>query len=300
MSGIDKVRAKEELDKLCRAFGDLGIPLSADKIVGPAREITYLGISINSIEMTISVPDDKYGEILELLPKWWNRKTCTKQELQSLVGKLNFVCQVVRPGRTFLRRLIDLIPSVKKTHHHINLNAEARADLEWWMEFLPQWNRRSIIPDSLEIVNTDFKLFSDASATIGFGAIWGKAWVQGRWSAKNSHWSIDTKELFAILAEVVTRGHMWAGRRLVMITDNLPITQAWQAGTSKSKELMAVLRKIFLLAAKGGFCISLKHIFGHHNTIADSLSRFKVQQFRRLHPDADPIATKIPMEVWNL
>ena len=37
-----------------------------------------------------------------------------------------FACSVVVPGRTFLRRLIDLTKGIKKAHHHIRLNKDAR------------------------------------------------------------------------------------------------------------------------------------------------------------------------------
>ena len=71
------------------------------------------------------------------LQKWNNRRTCTKRQLKSLIGKLGHICKVVRPGRMFSRRLIDLSTSVKRMHHHITMNALARADIQWWMEFLP-------------------------------------------------------------------------------------------------------------------------------------------------------------------
>ena len=261
--------------------------------------ITHLGITIDSNNMSISIPEDRYNEIMTMLPTWLHKKTCTKKQLLSLIGKLSFVCKVIRPGRTFLRRLIDLSTTVQKLHHHINFTADARADIAWWMEFMPQWNRRSIIPDCFEISNEDFTLFTDAS-TSGFGAIWGNAWIQDTWHDNTSSWSIDTKELFAIYAAAVTWGDTWAGKRIVFNTDNLPITQAWQSGTSKSKPLMCILRKTFLLAAKKGFSLSLKHIFGIYNSVADALSRFKVRRFRTLQPTADHVATPIPAEVWNI
>ena len=91
-------------------------------------------------------------ELLQLLPKWRDRRTATKQQLLSLIGKLHSICLVVKPGRLFLRRLIDLSTTVKKNCHHINLNSSARADMQWWQEWLPSWNSTSIIP---RIAHTD-------------------------------------------------------------------------------------------------------------------------------------------------
>lgn len=49
---------------------------------------------------------------------------------------LNYACSVVPPGRTFLRRLINLTIGLKMPHHHRNFNLEAKADLKAWQVFL--------------------------------------------------------------------------------------------------------------------------------------------------------------------
>ena len=59
------------------------------------------------------------------------------------MGSLNHACKVVRSGRAFLRRMLDLLHSVKGPPDSpvpIWLNAAFRADLAWWREFLHDWN----------------------------------------------------------------------------------------------------------------------------------------------------------------
>ena len=91
----DQQVANQDLNKLCEAFQELGIPLSEEKIIGPLNKIVYLGIEINSETLSISVPEDKYQEIISILPMWLNKRSCTKQQLLSLIGKLSFVCKVI-------------------------------------------------------------------------------------------------------------------------------------------------------------------------------------------------------------
>ncbi len=68
-------------------------------------------------------------------------KVCRKKELQSTIGSLVHACKVVvNPGRTFLRRLIDLLVVTKKPYHHIRLTWDVRSDIEWWHRFAAQWN----------------------------------------------------------------------------------------------------------------------------------------------------------------
>ena len=198
--------AKEHLGRFLEVFELLGIPVALDKLVGPATDMIFLGIQIDTVNFLISIPEEKMNEVMELLPKWFSRRTCKKRELLSLVGKLNFFATVVRPGRIFIRRLIDLSTTVKELHHYVTLNSEAKNDIHWWCEFLPSWNRSSIIPDPMTIKSTDIKLFTDASKTKGFGAIMVTRWIQSRWPPSFADEDIDFKELFAIVAATVTWG----------------------------------------------------------------------------------------------
>ena len=216
-----------------------------------------------------------------------------------LIGKLSFVSKVVRPGRIFLRRLITLSTSAKRLHHHIYLNKESQADIQWWIKFLPTWNQHTIIPESFTIKNSDLKLFTDAS-NIGFGAIYKNSWIQASWPQSYIDHSIDFKELFAIVAATLTWGHQWQGKRIIFITDNLPITQIWHSGSSSSPPLMSLIRKLFFIAAKLQFSVSLKHILGSFNPIADSISRFQMVRFHSEAPHADILSTPIPPAIWDL
>ena len=291
--------AEEELKKLCKAFKDMGIPLAPEKITGPREVVTYLGIEINSRNLTMAIPRDRFDELMEILPWWKRRKTCIKQQLLSLIGKLSFICKVVQPGRIFLRRLINLSMSVEKLHHHIKLNQQALADIDWWHQFLPTWSQRSLIPESFKITSSDLKLFTDASS-VGFGAIYGDAWIQGKWLEEQKGYSIDFKEMFAILAAALTWGATWERKRIVFVTDDLPIVQIWHIGSTQARSLTVLVSKLYLLAAQIGFCVSFKHILGNYNPIADSLSRFQESRFREVAPNADTTATRVPEAAWKL
>ena len=234
------------------------------------------------------------------MPKWCHRRTCTQVQLQSLVGKLHFFSKVIRPGRIFTRRLIDLIYTVRKPTHHITLTKFAKEDIHWWCELLHSWNQSSIIPETFRILSTDLKLFTDAAKLKGLGAVMGTAWIMAAWSPHWTHVDIDFKELFAIVVAAMTWGHAWAGKRIVFVTDNKPITQIWASGQTPSHNLMLLIRKLFIFAASNQFLVSFKHISGIHNQAADALSRFQVSRFRQLVPDADEQPTAIPENVWEI
>ena len=291
--------AVKQLEVLCQAFKDMGIPLALNKIVGPTTCIEFLGTGIDSELMMMFVTEEKYSEAVTNLRKWKGKRSCTKQQLLSLIGKLSYISKVVQPGRIFLRRLIHLSTTVEKLHHHVTLNLEAKADVDWWGQFLPSWSMSTLIPDTRSISSSDLLLYTDA-CNYGFGAIFGNSWIQGEFDGLSESHSIDFKEFFAIVAAVMTWGSEWAGKRIVFHTDNLPITSIWQSGSTPSKDIMTLVRKLYFVAAENEFSVSFKHIQGVHNPIADSLSRFQGARFRQLAPTADNNPSRMPPSVYNL
>ena len=145
-----------------------------------------------------------------------------------MIGSLSFACKVIKPGRMFLRRLIDLSTSVHRLNHHICLNAESRADINWWLEFLPSWNGRERI-QTHPVTSHALKLFTDASL-LGFGAVYKDRWFSQAWPPTFKEYHINFLELFAIVASVFTWGKDWSNQQIIFYTDNLSITQGFFPG----------------------------------------------------------------------
>lgn len=105
----------------------------------------------------------------------------TLKELQSLIGSLNFACSVIAPGRAFLRRLIDLTRGAILPHHFIRLRHEVKVlrRLRVWLSFLSSFNGISSFRDDNWCNSNKLNLFTDASGSIGFGAIFGRECAMG-------------------------------------------------------------------------------------------------------------------------
>jgi len=138
------------------------VSVAVDKLEGPDQTITYLGIQIDSVQQMIQLPADKRGSLVTTVEAWLARKKCKKRDLLFLIGSLSFAYKVVKPGRMFLRRLIDLSSSVASLHRYVDLNCGARSDLVMWSEFLAIWNGRCFISYSQESAPS-LELFTDAS-----------------------------------------------------------------------------------------------------------------------------------------
>lgn len=149
--------------------------------------------------MEIRLPDDKLARLRLTIQKWKTRKSCTKRDLLSLIGQLNHACKVVRYGRTFLRRMINLSTCAKELHHHIRLNVSFRSDLQWWATFLPLWNGVSMMAVARR-AHPEATIVSDASGNWGCGEYNSKGeWFQFQWPTAWTTVHITIKELLPIV-----------------------------------------------------------------------------------------------------
>ncbi len=61
--------------------------------------------------------------------------------------------------------------------------------------------------------------------------------------------------------------------------------------------LMHLVHALFFVAAKYNFHVTITHIAGVDNSIADALSHFLMQKFHQLAPDADKEPTVAPTQL---
>ena len=275
------------LKAIDQAATEIGIPLSPEKCVGPTTCLIFLGIELDSVRMTARLPADKHTELIQLLEEWATKRSCRLKDLQSLVGKLSHACAVVPQGRTFLRRLLDLLKGhSSKQSRFIRLNKECKLDIDWWRTLLPTWDGVFFfdLPEWAPV--PDLFISTDASGSKGYGAFYSGEWFNGSWSAAQQPLSIAYKELFPIVIACYVWGNKWRCRRIQFCCDNQSVVAVITSGTSKDSHLMQLLRELFLCAASFNFTVTARHVPGKENTIADSLSRFNMQVFRQMAPQA--------------
>ena len=127
-----------------RVCDALDLPVAPEKVDGPSSYILFLGIGIDTKAMELRLPHNKLARLLQSLKGWQTHRACTKRELLSLIGVLQHAVTIVRPGRCFLRHMIDSACRVAQLHHHIRLDRGFRSDVMWWLEFTKVWNGRSL------------------------------------------------------------------------------------------------------------------------------------------------------------
>jgi len=287
---------------LTMIFKRLNIPLSEHKTVGPVNKLEYLGIILDSTEMKASLPQDKLSRINCVLHTFYKRDKCTKRELLSLLGHLNFACRVIPAGRSFISRLLETATSVKKLHYRVHLNTNCRADICMWQYLLAHWNGVSFFLDNNITKAHDMYLFTDAAGSTGFGGFYKNQWFQGTWPDElrietNPEISIAFQEMYPVVVAAMLWGCHWECKRIMFYCDNQATVHIINKGRSKSPAIMKLMRRLVITAGLYNFSFVAEHVPGVKNSIADALSRFQMSRFRELAPHAQEQPCQVPCNV---
>ena len=286
---------QNNLDIMLQTCAEVGFAVNPRKVKGPSTVLEFLGIVIDTNRMELRISEERLCNILDELENWRGKKRGKKRDILSLVGKLLFIAKVVRSGRSFVRRLIEVSKKVKNLNHSVRLNKQFQADITWWLTFLPKWNGVGLMYDRDWTTSVDIELFTDASNLAMAG------YYQGAWFVElvgDRKESISWREMYAVVQAAATWGVQWSGKRILFHVDNLCVVHVLRSGTSKSPSLMDLVRALLFIAATYQFDFSAEYIGTHDNCIADSLSRLDFHRFWRLVPIADSTMTTPQLSSW--
>ena len=136
-------------------------------------------------------------------------------------------------------------------------------------------------------------LFTDASRSLGYGAVFDSHWFFGKWPARWIGQNIIVLEMFPIVISLPF------GRRNFLInvlcfTNNLGLVEVITTKTTKDKNLLVLLRALVLQCLKYNILFKAIHIPGLLNVKADALSRLQVTKFKSLGQGMDPEPAVVP------
>ena len=284
----------------------LGVPIANDKTVWPTTVLVFLGLELDSMLLQVRIPTDKIKQIVTLIEEILNKKSITLKTMQSIIGLLNFMCRAIVPGRPFCRRLINSTRGITKPYHHIRISKGLQQDLKTWLTFFKKFNGISMFHDKYWSSNGDVCLFTDSSAAIGngFGAYFKGKWTCGKWPVawhlQGLTADITLLEYFPILVAIYIWGDQLRNKKVNLRCDNASVVSIINTQTSKSQKIMVLVRALTLKCLEFNLVLKAEHIAGVKNDIADSLSRFQLERFRKLAPTAEEHPVTVPKHLWNI
>ena len=273
--------------KLKKLLQELGLTISQNKLVAPTTKCVCLGIEVDTVNSTLSIPQQKLAEILAVCQQWLNKTQCTRKELQSLLGSLLYIAKCVRYSRNFLNRMLNLL---RQTNNGttINLTPDFIQDLAWFLNFAPKFNGTSYFNHA----HVHAKIELDASLE-GLGAyfndqIYAIPLVRGY-----NHFHIVQLEMLNVLVAVRVWANQWKGKTIVIACDNQAVVSVINTGKTKDVVLAAIARNIAMEVALADINLRLIHILGKNNIVADSLSRYYTSDLHKSN-----IKNLLPQATW--
>ena len=196
-------------------------------------------------------------------------------QLSQFIGKLNATAQAIQVAPLFYRALqANLQEALAVGNQNYNqmlpLGTEAQEELRWWQHHLTQWNGKTTIRKSVQIV-----IQSDASLS-GWGAVCNGVSTGGSWTPQEQLLHINCLELLA--ADLALKSFLKDQQRaavLLQLDNSTAVAYINNLGGTISPALTALARTLWLWALERDIAITAQHIPGVSNTVADCESRME-------------------------
>lgn len=284
-----QAQCQQDLTRALRILQRLGWAVQHDKLEGPAQLLPFLGVLIDTRLRRLSIDPERMEllalAITEILAAH-DDHALSFRTVNSLVGKLNWVAEVMIAGRPRVKRIRDCMhrgkwswsrQHTRRFNPKVVLSPEAIEDLHWWRS-LCQAHAQPGAPSpwvpfwSTERMAT-CRIFSDASGDGGFGVVFEDTVYHGSWADWTLQHSSGFKELLPILFALDCLGPRLRNHIVVFTTDNLGNAFALNKGSSRSPDSFRLIFRIFEIAAMYNIYLVADWIPREWNVFADYITK---------------------------
>ena len=301
------------IDETITLLTSLGFSISVAKSsLIPAQQIQFLGFTLDSTSMLVTLGEGKASHIKSLVQELVNSDFVSIRHLAIVLGTLAATLPANRYGQVYIKQLEQdkakaLYEYGFKFEGTYEVTERARKDLLWWLARLDSVSRPIALP------NPAFSIFTDASF-LGWGCHLPKQNIRTglRWGPGDHHQDINYLELKAVLLSLqacckhVTHSHI-----LVQSDNTTTVVSINRQGSTHSTNCNNITRKIWQWAIGSNNWLSATHCPGRFNTQADEASRLfndstewsiSRNVFRRITallgtPDVDLFASQLNYKV---
>ena len=210
----------------------------------PTNIITYLGMVIHSVPMMAFPTQDRVDRMRKTLSLFLKDSNLPAGVWLRLLGHLSSLEKLVPGGRLRMRALQFCLNEAwsrsQDKDHRVKPSREALRDLVWWNADENIWKGLS-----LQAVNPEFTLFTDASST-GWGGAMQDLVASGEWSVEEKDLHINVLELRAVRRVLETFVQEVRGKALTLMADNsTALAYIKNQGGTKSKALFREAQVLF-------------------------------------------------------
>jgi len=275
--------------RIRRDLQELGFALSKKKCTAPAQQATVLGVRIDTVKGTVSVPSEKRSNLRQWLRRAASWTRLGPRQARQLLGKLRALRLIVPAFRV---RSMHLLTMVQRDRRMVT--DALRVELHWWSKVGIETRRRW-----REDRRPQTRIETDASMS-GWGAFCSTLdeVAHGQWTTRRH---INTLELDAVRRAIQRWGSRLRGTELHIWTDNMTTFHYLRKQGGSRKGLNYLMGMIVELAETHDLRIRPHFVPGDENIIADRLSRLTginrarlpVADFRKLQRRWGPFSVDL-------
>jgi len=274
-STADKVKAT--ITETCNIFQELGFIVHPVKSqFEPSQTMNFLGFTINTVNMTVSLPAAKQEDIIQACDFVLQCSTPSIRDVSVLIGKMISALPAVQYGKLHYRALEkDKITALKNHNGHFDrpmvVSEAGMSDIIWWKDNIQ--NARNCITRP----NAQVFLESDASKK-GWGASNGVTHIGGRWNETETELAesnrINYLELLAAFYALKSFCKDMSNVTVLIRLDNTTaVAYIQKMGGTKSTECNLLAKDIWNWSISRNIWVIADHLPGKLNVVADRCSR---------------------------
>jgi Reverse transcriptase (RNA-dependent DNA polymerase)/DNA N-6-adenine-methyltransferase (Dam) len=243
----------------------------------PSHQVKYLGFLYNSMDMSISLPQEKIDKVIKLLKKFSALQECTIREFAEFLGTLCSICTAVRYGWVYTKlferqKFLALRKSGDNYNCKMVLPPTLKEDFTWWLQRVP-CARNNIKVDSYRL-----EIFSDASKT-GWGAFCNGKRCHGFWSDLEREEHINILELKAAFLALKSFASYLSDCNVLCRVDNTTaLAYINRMGSVQYPTLNKLSRLIWQWCETRNIFLFASYIPSQDNAEADAESRKRLAQ----------------------
>ncbi|KAL5008232.1 hypothetical protein ScPMuIL_013813 [Solemya velum] len=239
----------------------------------PSQNFIFLGEHYRTDLGLVFPTEIKFLSLCKFIQFSLKEPFLTARQFSQLLGLLNSLADVVPLGRLHIRPIQyylfeHWLPASQDWEAQIPVLDPLKPHLFWWTYRENVLKGVPLLTDSPSLT-----LYTDSSS-LGWGAYLNGLTASGQWSSQLQREHINVLEMKAVCLALSHFRESLSNKSVVLATDNSTVVAYLEnQGGTCSFPLFQLARDILLFCAQHQIVLVVRHIPGHLNLLADSLSR---------------------------
>jgi len=270
-----KAKCEDNVQATVSLLTDLGFMINFEKsVLEPSKTVVFLGNVIDSEQMIVYLPQEKKDNIKNECQKLLGCSYATIRVVSKVIGLVVSAFSSVELGKLHYREMekaktVALKESKGDFDAKMPISLSMKSELRWWIENIQTQVRRIRRNNPEIVIQTD-------SSTIGWGAVFDKRKIGGRWTQTESVFHINVLELRAVFLALQAFAKYITGKYVKILSDSTTaVSYINNFGGIKSADCNEQSRQIWNWCLENDVWIICTHIPGVQNEADEPSRQFK-------------------------